>query len=572
MPSYALLALVGFLSIISLRRPKPEPDLFCLASSVLFFGYVLARAILSPVPYYARSDIYSVLGALVIYFYVARVLVAPKPRMWILICLLLLAVVHVAIGATQFRNGNNFMPISFLQRFDYGRRASGFYVCPNHLAGLLEVLGIFGLSIVCWSRWPVWGKLLVGYAAAVCYVGVALTASRGGYLSTIGSVCVFVCLSLVVLRQAGSALFWRLSVISLIAVVALSLTTVLLIGKSHFLAGRAGRVFETTNIRIDLWQAAIKQWKVSPVIGTGSGTYRFYGRQFRVERMQLDPMQVHNDYLHLLAEYGLAAAALFIVFLVLHLRRGLIDFHRLGPKRVPFASQLLSNGLALNLSAIAAVAAYLIHSVFDFNLHIPANVLLMAFVFGILANSGMQKEPTPSRVKMPALFWQIPLPLLGLILAIQCFRLLPGEYFAERSRVALRDYHPASSILFALKGLASERGNPNLYYYLGRARMLQGQAMSNPTAAQSFYRSALMAFEAARSLAPTDETFIIELAHAYDALERFSEAEWMYAAATALDPRAVYIKKSYAGHVDRWSKAGALAPSSPETRSAPEKR
>src|SRR5205809_665038 len=84
------------------------------------------------------------------------------------------ALLTVLVGAIQFRDGNNFMPIEFLQRVDYGRRASGFYVCPNHLAGALEVLGIFGMSIVCWSRFPVWGKLLIGYASGICYVGVLL--------------------------------------------------------------------------------------------------------------------------------------------------------------------------------------------------------------------------------------------------------------------------------------------------------------------------------------------------------------------------------------------------------------
>ncbi len=44
------------------------------------------------------------------------------------------------------------------------------------------------------------------------------------------------------------------------------------------------------------------------------------------------------------------------------------------------------------------------------------------------------------------------------------------------------------------------------------------------------------------------------------ALARFTEAELMDGEGAALDPRASYIKKSYAGHVDRWSRAGAAAP------------
>src|SRR6202008_2517167 len=136
-------------------------------------------------------------AALLVYFFTACIFTEAKRRIWFICFLILLAMVHVGIGALQFRDGNNFMLIPFLQRFDYGRRASGFYVCPNHLAGALEVLGIFGTSLVCWSRFPTWSKLLIGYATAVCYAGVLLTGSRGGYASTIASLFVFAVLSLI---------------------------------------------------------------------------------------------------------------------------------------------------------------------------------------------------------------------------------------------------------------------------------------------------------------------------------------------------------------------------------------
>ena len=93
-----------------------------------------------------------------VYFFTACILTSAKQRMVFVCFLLVLAVGHRLVGALQFRDGTNYMPITWLQRYDYERRASGFYICPNHLAGLLEVVGIIGLSIVCWSRWPIWGE------------------------------------------------------------------------------------------------------------------------------------------------------------------------------------------------------------------------------------------------------------------------------------------------------------------------------------------------------------------------------------------------------------------------------
>ncbi|MEY2480794.1 MAG: hypothetical protein QOI04_1721 [Verrucomicrobiota bacterium] len=558
LPSYGLLAVIALLSIFSLRRAKPHAPQICLASAALFFGYVLARAILSPVDYIARSDIYSVLGGLVLYFFVACIFTQAKRRMWVIFFLLTLALVHVLIGAIQFRNGNNFMLIPFLQRYNYERRASGFYVCPNHLAGLLEVLGIFALSMVCWSRWPTWAKLLIGYAAGVCYLGVALTGSRGGYLSAAMSLVVFGLLSLITLRQASARLFWSFGVVALIAAVSIGAASVFLIHKSPYLTNRTQNAFDTAPVRIDLWRAAVEEWKVQPWIGTGSGTYLYYGRMFRTPRMQQDPINVHNDYLHLLAEYGLIGGALFVLFLAAHLHAGWKNFQRLGPKRVAVAHNLLSNGLALYLGALAAVAAYMVHSFVDFNLHIPANVLLLAFVFGVLANPGTQREIEPA-VSMSILAWRACLPVIGAILIVQCVRLLPGEYYAERARVAQRNNHPEEAIAFATRGLRTERANPSLYQYLASAELTQCDSL-DATARAACYEKGIELFEKARELAPQDRTFLVPLAFTYDLVGRFAEAEWIYYEARRWDPRSTYLDESYKYHLIQWERNGGAIP------------
>jgi O-antigen ligase len=556
LPAYGLLALAGLLTFFALRSPKPEADQFCLASAALFFGYILARAYFSPVAYLARPDIYSVLGGLLVYFFVACVFTSPKQRMLLLLFLLAVGMVHVFIGAIQFRNGKNFMLIPFLQRYDYGPRASGFYVCPNHLAGLLEVLGVFGLSIACWSRASAWVKLLTAYAVSICYLGFALTGSRGGYLSATASLVLFAALSLMVLRRTSGHLFWRVGGPSIVIAVMISLAVAFFIHKSDYLSGRAQNIFEKTNLRVELWKAAVQQWSLQPLFGTGSGTYLFYGRQFRTERMQLDPIYVHNDYLHLLAEYGLIGGVLFVVFLGSHLRNGWKDFQRLGPGRVAVSSRLFSNGMALQLGAIAAICAYIIHSLVDFNLHIPANVLLLALVFGILANAGTQREINPALPRRPVIGWRLLLPAIGLIVVIQCARLLPGEYFTERARTALRDNHLEESIVFAQRGLTHEQQNPNLYDYFGSARTEQADSMSDTGARASMYEAAIGAFQNARALAPQDSLLAIELGSVYDALGRFTEAEWIWDEALALDPRSTSLKSAYEAHLKQWRNAG----------------
>ena len=541
--------------MLALRRVKPDPNQICLTTAAVFFAYILVRAFLSSVTYLARIDAYSVLGGLLVYLLVACFFTDSRQRTILAFLLLVFGLVHVFIGAIQFRNGDNFMPISFLQRFDYERRASGFYVCPNHLAGLLEVLGVFGLSMTFWSRLPVWAKLISAYATISCYLGLILTGSRGGYLSALGSLLVFLALSGLVLRQVSGRFLWRIGGPAVIIAVLMGLAAFFLIQKNPYLSDRAQSIFEK-NVRLEMWKAAMQQWKLQPLFGTGSETYLYYGRQFRTPELQTDPVYVHNDYLQLLAEYGLAGGALFLIFLGSHLGNGWKNFRRLGLKRVAVSSRLLSNAMALQLGAIPAVFAYMIHSFFDFNLHIPANVLLVAFVFGLLANAGAQHQAELPEVRRSILVWRLVLPAIALFMVIESVRLLPGEYFAERARAALRDDQLETGAAFALHGLAWERNNPNLYQYLGSARFDQADRTSSGAASTQFYQEALAAFESGRALAPREEAFAIGVADSYDALRCFSEGEWMYQEALALDPRSTSLNALYQAHLKKWRDTG----------------
>jgi tetratricopeptide (TPR) repeat protein len=320
-------------------------------------------------------------------------------------------------------------------------------------------------------------------------------------------------------------------------------------------------------MRLELWKAALEQWRLSPVFGTGSNTYMFYGRQLRSENMQLDPIWVHNDYLHLLADYGLLGLVGMLLFVGVHLWRGGHSFRRLGPKRVAVSPRLLSNALALNIGALAAVSSYVVHSIFDFNLHIPANLLLMAFVFGLLANDGVMRENAPAPVPRGQVWWRLALPILGAALLVQCGRLLPGEYFAERARGALRDGQYLRSIQFAKQGIEWDPKNPDLYYHLGRARLGMGDQMADPRARKSFYTEAINAFQEARSLVPQENLYLMELATSLGSVGRFEEAEWAFYDALQLDPKSASLRRYYEFHLKLW--AGNLPPDPETVEAAP---
>ena len=401
-PVYGVLALAALLSWSPKRHAEISVRVVpCLIATAVFFGYILCRAVFSPVEYTARADLFMVLGGLIVYLVTALSATSPTSRLVFTSVFLLLACAQVFVGAVQFTKGNNFMPFDFLPRGEYEARASGFYGCPNHLAGFLEVTLLMSVSIACWSRWRLVGKLLAGYVAITSAAGLLMSGSRGGYASAAVGLLVFAIISLRLARQWLRRDIWLLLVTTLVfASIGLGFVAYSAVHGSDLLASRVKDAGTDAPLRFALWRAAIKQFWVSPVFGTGSGTYLYFGRQFREAIVQQDPIYAHSDYLQLLAEFGLVAIAGLAVFLFVHLRSGWKFIADVIAGRTEDADREApgfhgNNSLALTVGALCSIVACMVHSIGDFNLHIPANTLVMAFLFGSLANpfSGLRPDP-----------------------------------------------------------------------------------------------------------------------------------------------------------------------------------
>jgi tetratricopeptide (TPR) repeat protein len=205
----------------------------------------------------------------------------------------------------------------------------------------------------------------------------------------------------------------------------------------------------------------------------------------------------------------------------------------------------------LTIGALSAVAAYVVHSAVDYNLHIPANALLVAVVFGIIAAPSLSDESaefSAFRRFAP----RLTVGLLAATLLIACSRVLPGEYYADQARVALWDEDAETAAEAGLKALEYERQNPKIYFYLGRALRASAAELTSPEEQRPFYEAAVSAMAAAQRVAPLDGTFALEQATLYIKLGRFEEAERMFAIAKGRDPRAIYILQEYRAFQNLW--------------------
>jgi len=95
---------------------------------------------------------------------------------------------------------------------------------------------------------------------------------------------------------------------------------------------------------------------------------------------------VHNDYLNTLTDWGVVGAAIVTSAWVL-LYAGVFKTWRFVRRTSDDSSTRYSNKLALVLGASVGLLAILVHSVVDFNMHVPANAILAVTLMALLGSS-----------------------------------------------------------------------------------------------------------------------------------------------------------------------------------------
>ena len=129
----------------------------------------------------------------------------------------------------------------------------------------------------------------------------------------------------------------------------------------------------TSDGRTDLWAETIPLIRAYPVFGCGLGGYETAFSRFKISGVLVTDDFVHNDYLQLLAELGLVGfvigAALAFSVVRMALRRAVKSS---DPEARYFA-----------VACVGALSAIALHSLADFNLYIPANAMLLAWIAGM---------------------------------------------------------------------------------------------------------------------------------------------------------------------------------------------
>jgi O-antigen ligase len=268
----------------------------------------------------------------------------------------------------------------WVREIRYGGMPFGPYVNRNHFAGFAELVLPLALVPLVLSRVRRERLPIVGLLAVLPIGALFLSASRGGLVS-FGAELGVLALVMILRREMGKQLFAGAAVL----LVALLLVSWLGVGqileRLSSVQVREVSSGKRASMRRDTWRIFLDH----PFVGTGLGTLQIVYPSYETLYDGKIVNHTHNDYLEALAETGIAGGLCCAWFIGVLLAESL--------KR----SRQLSNSFAgvLQLSGFVACCGFLVHSLVDFNLHIPANALLF-FLMAHLATSEIQQGTPPS--------------------------------------------------------------------------------------------------------------------------------------------------------------------------------
>ncbi len=225
-----------------------------------------------------------------------------------------------------------------------------------------------------------WSLALVGLTAG----GVLCTASRGSILAMF--VAAMVTASALALKGGN-----RGYAVGLVAMLLAGSGLMAWAGQTEFVRGRFALMFDTDQLengRLPNWRESLQTVPQFRMAGTGLGTYRFVYERFQNRFLRgIAHFHAENQFVQSLVEGGLIALLLLLLA---------IGLTGLAIGRLYQAGGMVNTVLAA-VGTFGLVSQF-VGGMFDFGLYIPANMMLMAALCGIVIGRAALLSVWPPQV------------------------------------------------------------------------------------------------------------------------------------------------------------------------------
>jgi O-antigen ligase len=509
--------------------------------ALCFFAYAVVRYFTSPLDHDARIEILNIGFYTLMYFLCASNFHRSRDRTILLVGLMVLVLFEAGYGFFQFWTRSN-MVLFWVRPDAYRGRASGTYICPNHLAGLLEaVIALLVARLALWNpskaavQRIVLYKVFIGYVLLMTVGALALTLSRSSWIALVIALFSLVLWGKWQWRRLWPRLIGGALGIGIITFAIFKIEPVrnyvLLSFHEPSQSKSMELVDSTLGFRTLMWKDTMQMISDHRVFGTGPASWQWFHPQYRSKEMQAHAEFAHNDILNLASDYGLVGFTIVLVALVCFLRHAAAFL----PARNSSDHRSFAVGSAV------AVTALVLHSWLDFNFHIPANALLIVTLMGftVAMEDGAARYPRaeldrPRRIALGVV----------LLLAVTCGGWIAGRAALAHHYSSKADLHKAhlywdDALAWYNRAIAADPTFPVPYARIGDIYSTQSFWRKEPARQaerQQLARQAIDAYQKSLKLNPRQPEVVTYLAKAYRLAGEPDKAVQAYQRAISLCP------------------------------------
>jgi O-antigen ligase len=523
---------------------NPQIKLFWppICWAVLAFAlYAVGRYFTADLEYVARQEMIQTLIYAFLFLAIVNNLTAREHAQVIAFVLIFLAVGISGYAVWQFMTHSNRVWNVYSI---YGGRASGTFYSPNNFACFLEMLLPLALAYLLAGRVRPLTRILLGYAALAMGAGMAVTFSRGGWLAAVAGVTAMLAILMCNRKHRLRA------VVLLLALAA---------GGGVFIAGYLSHTVSymkrieaprkgspgDLEYRLEMWQAAEKMWADHFWFGVGPAHYDYRFRQYRPEVVQGRPDRAHNDYLNLLADWGTVGGIIVISGIFIFAAGLAKTWKAVRPDKEDFGRGM-SNRLAFFAGATAALLALALHSIVDFNLHVPAIALLGVSLLALLT---AQLQTTAGRfmfdIRLPVKILALAVLVGGIsYLGLQGYRRGQENYWivrADNPDLPLLDRADLLKQAYAVEP-------QNFETTFAIAEFYRMQSFQGDPGYETLAQTAMEWYRRGMKLNPHDGYNYMGYGMCLDWLGRHDEAESYFKRAEELDPNGYFTVANIGWH------------------------
>jgi O-antigen ligase len=368
-----------FWGILAIRGRRAEIHWNWLYLPLLGLGVIaLAQNLsgLSAYPYLTKIELLKWGAYVLLFFLTSESFGAASQEIQLILFLVLLGFCVSLFAIVQ--NFTSDGKLYWMRPLLHGGAPFGPYVNRDDFAGFVELTAPLGVALLFLGALRREKLVTLALLTVVPVGALVLCASRGGIASFFFESVLLLLLARG--RQVGRMQLLATAVFGLLAAIFIVWLGV----------GEAVQRFErltpsgiSRDRRVSIYRDTWEIFVQHPWAGTGLGTLVAVYPRYESFYDGLIVDHAHNDYLELLADAGLAGGICGLAFIGLLFWRGLT--------RLRACERRLDR--AICAGALTACAGLLLHSLVDFNLHIPANAL----IFLLLASLATSEIREPGR-------------------------------------------------------------------------------------------------------------------------------------------------------------------------------